>query len=97
MPLPAGGTGVISGSDLEAREDKHMAFGDKRHRVSDQGPREVDLRDHLPSTEVHEVVKLGKSSGSAMAPPESPQIMGERGRVSAGLPTVGSRSHATCQ
>ena len=30
VPLPAGGTVVISGSDLEAREDKHEAFGEGR-------------------------------------------------------------------
>lgn len=39
MPLPAGGTVVISGSDLKAREDKHEAFGDCRHEVSGRGPR----------------------------------------------------------
>lgn len=33
VPLPAGGTVVISGSDLEAREDKHEAFGECRHGV----------------------------------------------------------------
>lgn len=38
VPLPARGTGVISGSDLEAREDKHEAFGDGRHAVSRWGP-----------------------------------------------------------
>lgn len=39
VPLPARGTDVISGSDLEAREDKHEAFGDCRHAVSCRGPR----------------------------------------------------------
>lgn len=32
VPLPAGSNAVIAGSDLEARKDKHKAFGDPRHR-----------------------------------------------------------------
>lgn len=37
VPLPAGGTVVISGSDLEAREDKHEGFGECRHGVGASG------------------------------------------------------------
>lgn len=38
VPLPAGGTAVISGSDLEARADKHKAFGEWRLGAQTVGP-----------------------------------------------------------
>lgn len=38
MLLPAGGTVVISGSDLEAREDKHEAFGEWKLESRAGGP-----------------------------------------------------------
>lgn len=38
MPLPGGGTAVISGSDLEAGEDKHKAFGEWRLEAQPEGP-----------------------------------------------------------
>lgn len=41
VPLPAGGTVAISGSDLEAREDKHEAFGDWKHGGSGRGQEAV--------------------------------------------------------
>lgn len=39
VPLPVGGTAVISGSDLEAREDKHKAFGEWRLEAQPVGPK----------------------------------------------------------
>lgn len=59
VPLPARGTDVISGTNLEAREDKHEAFGDCRHVVSRRGPRGLGVRGSFRSTEVHEVHKWG--------------------------------------
>lgn len=47
VPLPPGSTGVISGSNLEARGDKHEAFGDYRCGVPDRWPRGLDLTGRL--------------------------------------------------
>lgn len=89
MPLTAGGIVVISGSDLEAREDKQEAFGDYRHGVS-------DLRGRLKSPEVKRWVSREGLWAERISPRNSP-VTGGRGRVPAGLPMVHSRSRTARQ
>lgn len=71
MPLPAGGIVVISGSDLEAREDMQEAFGDYGLGV-------WALRGPLKSTEVKRWVRR-EGLWTESVSPGNPPVSGRRG------------------